>query len=155
MVVIYGLKLTFSGRGLVHLREGTWGCVVQFQYITKQRKRPLRVVDDSNVGAAKYFDYLFYFGFEASIADPRAQNALGHLQRVPGAYSEAAALKAYPQCEAVHCDQFEAVFQAVELWLVLPIENSLGGSIHRNYDLLLRHHLHPQHVSINQRYEEQ
>ncbi|XXG46852.1 hypothetical protein AAC387_Pa02g1590 [Persea americana] len=67
-------------------------------------------------------------------------------QGVPGAYSEAAALKAYPQCEAVPCEQFEAAFKAVELWLVdravLPIENSLGGSIHRNYDLLLRHRLH-------------
>ncbi|BBN06682.1 prephenate dehydratase [Marchantia polymorpha subsp. ruderalis] len=67
-------------------------------------------------------------------------------QGVPGAYSEAAAAKAYPNCEAVPCEQFDAAFQAVELWLVdravLPIENSLGGSIHRNYDLLLRHRLH-------------
>ncbi|CAL9048754.1 arogenate dehydratase/prephenate dehydratase 6, chloroplastic-like [Musa acuminata AAA Group] len=67
-------------------------------------------------------------------------------QGVPGAYSEAAAGKAYPNCEAIPCDQFEVAFQAVELWIadraVLPIENSLGGSIHRNYDLLLRHRLH-------------
>ncbi|XP_075476228.1 arogenate dehydratase/prephenate dehydratase 1, chloroplastic-like isoform X2 [Primulina tabacum] len=67
-------------------------------------------------------------------------------QGIPGAYSEAAALKAYPKCETVPCDQFEAAFMAVELWLVdkavLPIENSVGGSIHRNYDLLLRHRLH-------------
>ncbi|KAK8675267.1 hypothetical protein V6N13_033336 [Hibiscus sabdariffa] len=72
----------------------------------------------------------------------------------PGAYGEEAALKAYPNCETVPCDQFEAAFNvrmistllAVELWLVdkavLPIENSVGGSIHRNYDLLLRHRLH-------------
>ncbi|GMH07319.1 hypothetical protein Nepgr_009159 [Nepenthes gracilis] len=67
-------------------------------------------------------------------------------QGVPGAYSEAAAAKAYPGCEAIPCDQFEVAFQAVELWIadraVLPVENSLGGSIHRNYDLLLRHRLH-------------
>ncbi|ERN04920.1 arogenate dehydratase/prephenate dehydratase 2, chloroplastic [Amborella trichopoda] len=67
-------------------------------------------------------------------------------QGVPGAYSEAAAAKAYPNCEAVPCEQFETAFGAVERWLVdravLPIENSLGGSIHRNYDLLLRHRLH-------------
>ncbi|CAL9234573.1 unnamed protein product [Arabidopsis halleri] len=67
-------------------------------------------------------------------------------QGVPGAYSEAAAGKAYPNCQAIPCDQFEVAFQAVELWIadraVLPVENSLGGSIHRNYDLLLRHRLH-------------
>lgn len=65
---------------------------------------------------------------------------------VPGTYSEDAALKAYPNCESVPCNEFEDAFKAVELWLadkaVLPIENSLGGSIHRNYDLLLRHRLH-------------
>jgi len=67
-------------------------------------------------------------------------------QGVPGAYSEAAATKAYPSCDPIPCDQFEVAFQAVELWIsdraVLPVENSLGGSIHRNYDLLLRHSLH-------------
>ncbi|KAI3884532.1 hypothetical protein MKW92_007733 [Papaver armeniacum] len=67
-------------------------------------------------------------------------------QGVPGAYSEAAAGKAYPNCVAIPCDQFEVAFQAVGHWIadraVLPVENSLGGSIHRNYDLLLRHNLH-------------
>ncbi|CAK9170175.1 unnamed protein product [Ilex paraguariensis] len=67
-------------------------------------------------------------------------------QGVRGAYSESAAEKAYPNCEAVPCEQFDTAFEAVERWLVdravLPIENSLGGSIHRNYDLLLRHSLH-------------
>ncbi|XP_021809170.1 arogenate dehydratase/prephenate dehydratase 2, chloroplastic [Prunus avium] len=67
-------------------------------------------------------------------------------QGVRGAYSESAAEKAYPNCEAVPCEQFDTTFEAVERWLVdravLPIENSLGGSIHRNYDLLLRHRLH-------------
>ncbi|KAJ9170067.1 hypothetical protein P3X46_018202 [Hevea brasiliensis] len=65
---------------------------------------------------------------------------------LPGSYSEDAALKAYPKCETVPCDEFEDAFKAVELWLadkaVLPIECSLAGSIHRNYDLLLRHRLH-------------
>ncbi|KAF6154281.1 hypothetical protein GIB67_026737 [Kingdonia uniflora] len=45
-----------------------------------QRKRPLRVVDDLYAGCAKYFDYLFYIDFEASMAEERAQNALIHLQ---------------------------------------------------------------------------
>ncbi|XP_054786914.1 arogenate dehydratase/prephenate dehydratase 1, chloroplastic [Prosopis cineraria] len=64
-------------------------------------------------------------------------------QGQPGAYSEEAALKAFPNCEPVPFDEFEA---AVELWIVekaiLPVENSVQGSIHRNYDLLLRHTLH-------------
>ncbi|KAK9182917.1 hypothetical protein WN944_026065 [Citrus x changshan-huyou] len=64
----------------------------------------------------------------------------------PGSFTEDAALKAYPNCETIPCDEFEEAFKAVELWLaekaILPIENSSGGSIHHNYDLLLRHRLH-------------
>ncbi|KAH0863836.1 hypothetical protein HID58_081047 [Brassica napus] len=77
-------------------------------------------------------------------------------QGIPGAYSETAALEAYPNCETVPCEHFETAFQAAELWLVdkavLPIENSVGGSIHRNYDLLLRHRLHivqEVHLPVN------
>ncbi|KAK4857443.1 hypothetical protein QYF36_000707 [Acer negundo] len=86
-----------------------------------------------------------------SVTEPSSSSSDGSKVRVayqgiPGAYSEAAALKAYPKSETVPCEQFEAAFKAVELWLVdkavLPIENSVGGSIHRNYDLLLRHRLH-------------
>ncbi|KAI3909051.1 hypothetical protein MKW98_011412 [Papaver atlanticum] len=57
-----------------------------------------------------------------------------------------AAGKAYANCVAIPCDQFEVAFQAVGNWIadraVLPVENSLGGSIHRNYDLLLLHNLY-------------
>ncbi|WIA11782.1 hypothetical protein OEZ85_011875 [Tetradesmus obliquus] len=67
-------------------------------------------------------------------------------QGVPGAYSEMAACKACPDAEPVPCEQFEVAFQALSQWTtdwaVLPIENSLGGSIHAVYDLLLRYRLH-------------
>eukprot|EP01018_Ginkgo_biloba_P036752 Gb_16707 [translate_table: standard] len=59
--------------------------------------------------------------------------------------NKAIACKAYPNYEAIPCDQFEVLFQGVELWLpdrvVLTVENSLGGNIHRNSDLLLCHRL--------------
>src|SRR5919201_436222 len=45
----------------------------------------------------------------------------------------------------VPCKAFEEVFASVEQgpaqYGVLPIENSIGGSIHRNYDLLMENHL--------------
>jgi arogenate/prephenate dehydratase len=63
-------------------------------------------------------------------------------QGIPGAYSEGAALRACPGCEPLPCEQFELAFQALSQWLaeraVLPIQNSLGGSIHEVYDLLNR-----------------
>lgn len=67
-------------------------------------------------------------------------------QGVHGAYSEAAALQLLgPQIEPVPCPTFEEVFARVQSGQVerglVPIENSLAGSIHRNYDLLLEHEL--------------
>jgi prephenate dehydratase len=66
-------------------------------------------------------------------------------QGEPGAYSEAAALKYRPDVEPIPCPAFEDVFEAVERGRatlgVLPIENSIGGTIHRNYDLMIQHEL--------------
>lgn len=62
-----------------------------------------------------------------------------------GAYSEAAALTYAPGSDVLPCRSFEDVFAAVAKGPathgILPMENSIGGSIHRNYDLLLEHEL--------------
>jgi prephenate dehydratase len=66
-------------------------------------------------------------------------------QGEPGAFSEAAARQISGDAQLVPCRAFEDVFDAVKggpaAYGVLPIENSIGGSIHRNFDLLLEHHL--------------
>lgn len=66
-------------------------------------------------------------------------------QGEPGAFSEAAALRLSQQADTIPCKTFEEVFAAVESGQashgVLPIENSVAGSIHRNYDLLVDHDL--------------
>ena len=66
-------------------------------------------------------------------------------QGAAGAYSETAAQRAWPGSETVGFDRFEDVFEAVASGRtshgLLPVENSIGGSIHRNYDLLLEHDL--------------
>ena len=66
-------------------------------------------------------------------------------QGEPGAFSEAAARRVDQDAQLVPLRSFEEVFEAVNGgpagYGVLPIENSIGGSIHRNYDLLLEHHL--------------
>src|SRR5262245_39635444 len=66
-------------------------------------------------------------------------------QGEPGAFSEAAARRLAPDAELQPSKSFEDVFATVDAgaveWGVLPIENSIGGSIHRNYDLLLAHDL--------------
>ncbi len=68
-------------------------------------------------------------------------------QGEPGAYSEAALLEYFKSgALPVGLSRFEDVFEVVEQEKCdlgfIPIENSLAGSIHRNYDLLREHQLH-------------
>ena len=63
-----------------------------------------------------------------------------------GAYSEQAVFNYFGNVETVPCESFDNVFDAVNSGkadaALIPIENSLAGSIHQNYDLLLRNDLH-------------
>ena len=69
-------------------------------------------------------------------------------QGEPGAYSEAAGLEAFKptgvSVEMIGFPSFDAVFHALATgsveYIAVPVENTLGGSIHVNYDLMLRHH---------------
>lgn len=66
-------------------------------------------------------------------------------QGEPGAYSEAAALQFAPHSDTLPCKTFDEVFEAVlhkkATHGVVPMENSIGGTIHRNYDLLVDHEI--------------
>jgi len=66
-------------------------------------------------------------------------------QGVTGAYSEAAVLRINPTAAPLPRPSFEEVFASVEkneaTHGILPVENTIGGTIHRNYDLLLEHEL--------------
>jgi prephenate dehydratase len=81
-------------------------------------------------------------------------------QGEPGAYSELAAIEYFgADVVTVPCQTFDEVFHAVSgeisvdlTYGMVPIENSLAGSIHRNYDLMLRHELHivgEYHLRVN------
>jgi prephenate dehydratase len=67
-------------------------------------------------------------------------------QGEPGAYSEAAVLEHFgADTQTLPCASFDEVFAAVESgaarYGLIAIENSLAGSIHHNYDLLLQNKL--------------
>ena len=65
-------------------------------------------------------------------------------QGVEGAYSQLACEKVFRYPSIMYCRTFENVFSAIESGLcrygILPIENSLAGSVNSVYDLLIRHH---------------
>lgn len=65
-------------------------------------------------------------------------------QGEPGAYSELAAFEHFgTEIVTLPRESFDGVYEAVLIGEashgMLPFENSLAGSIHRNYDLILRH----------------
>ncbi len=63
-----------------------------------------------------------------------------------GAYSEEAIRAYYGEVETVPCESFDRVFESVISSTsdagLIPVENSIAGSIHQNYDLLFQHPLH-------------
>ena len=67
-------------------------------------------------------------------------------QGEPGAYSEQAVFNYFGDVETQPSESFDVVFAEVASGTceagLIPIENSLAGSIHQNYDLLLRHDLY-------------
>lgn len=68
------------------------------------------------------------------------------IQGERGSYSEQAASKLLgPGIQVFSCEHFDEVFRRTASkevdYCLIPIENSLSGSIHKNYDLLLRYDL--------------
>lgn len=83
---------------------------------------------------------------KANETDSRSTNPRIAFQGAPGAFSGDAARKLLGHAvELLPCETFEKMFAAVESgasdYCLAPIENSLFGSVHQNYDLLLKHNL--------------
>jgi chorismate mutase/prephenate dehydratase len=75
-------------------------------------------------------------------ASKKVQGVAVAYQGEPGAYTEEAALRFFgPSTKGVPCETLDQVFEAVEgggaPFALVPVENSLEGSITRAYDLLL------------------
>jgi len=93
------------------------------------------------------FSYLFNFLPAFSVFRYNLAMKIA-FQGEPGAYSEAAVFEHFAEdasVSSVPCESFDLVFAAVSSGDCdcgfIPIENSLAGSIHQNYDLLLRNQL--------------
>lgn len=77
--------------------------------------------------------------------DKKTGNLIVAFQGEEGAYSEEAIFGYFGAVKTLPCESFETVFDAVNHekanYGMIPIENTLAGSIHQNYDLLLHHKL--------------
>jgi Prephenate dehydratase len=109
--------------------------------IHRFRRRPITATINNIRGGSR----------ESSSVSSDSNTVLPQVMRVayqgePGAYSEKATRELLGEkVIAIGRPSFEACFRAVASmecdYACLPIENSLGGSIHDNYDLMLRYDL--------------
>ena len=71
------------------------------------------------------------------------KRAIVACQGTEGAYSQLACDKLFPVSQILYCNRFDGVFRAVEAGMcrygILPIENSLYGSVTEVYDLMERY----------------
>lgn len=76
----------------------------------------------------------------------QAENVKVGYQGIKGANGHEAALKLFPNSNAVNYKTFADVFDAVDreevAYGVLPVENSTAGSVSAVYDLILKHRFH-------------
>ncbi len=74
------------------------------------------------------------------------KNAVVACQGVKGAYSQLACNKIFENPQILYFKNFDAVFSAIEQGLceygILPIENSLHGSVNQVYDLMKNHNFY-------------
>jgi chorismate mutase/prephenate dehydratase len=77
---------------------------------------------------------------QADLSTPFPERAVVACQGVEGAYSQQACDRLFKQADIVYVRNFSGVFQAVEQGLcdygILPIENSISGSVNAIYDLM-------------------
>src|SRR5262245_9464095 len=89
---------------------------------------------------------LEFYRMIETIGANESRNPRVAFQGEPGAFSGEAARRLLGHVvELIPCETFEKMFAEVEAgssdYCLAPIENSLFGSVHQNYDLLLKHNL--------------
>ena len=109
------------------MRVGSWLMVPGFWFFAPGRWLPSAPTNNPQLETRNQQPYTMRVAFQGEI----------------GAFSEEAVLAVYPDATPVPTASFEEVFDAVEAGAVdravIPIENSLFGSVHVNYDLLRAH----------------
>jgi len=106
-----------------------------------------RIIDESLHLQQKTYRQTFVTLEESQAITPVTKNPRVAFQGEHGSFSETAALEIMGKdCRTVSCQTFEDLYKAIDAeqadYILSPLENSLVGSVHRCYDLLLTGSLH-------------